>query len=124
MHVTEELSAVRVDADVAAQMLALVAEDQADGRIKTRLDSDNNFALRAIRMTQEIIIATTLVQSIKPSEDFDAMIEGRIFSGSDPDLKTLGGGLVSRIAAAERFPDAELSDDLVESRFDKLLALI
>lgn len=124
MVVANELMSVRVDADVAANMLLAVASELPDGRIKIRLETDQAFGLLAIRMAQEITVATTLAQSIRADQDFAAMLKGRLFSDGDPALKKLGREMVAWIAALDRLPDAELSDDLVECRFIKLLALI
>lgn len=122
----DQLRDIRVDHQVADDLVKVAASGLGDTRLLDRLDKDDNFSLRAGRMGQEIIIATTVAQTITAGAEtvLDEALAKSTFSGQDQDLRAIGRALVARIARLARFPDDELSNELVASRFDKVLAAV
>lgn len=111
-----EVADIRVDPDVAELLVRSTVGRLAAGRVAARLEKEPGFLLGAIRMAQDIVVCTTLAQTLKPDADFGAVVAGRKFAAGDEDLGGIGNALLSRVFAAQRLEDKEISAEVLAGR--------
>lgn len=116
-NITNALGEIRVESHVAEGLIRLVASEIDDDQISTRLDEESDFLLVGIRMTHDILVTTTMAQTLASDAPFAELVASRPFCGDDEDLQTLGHALVDKIAAQPRLPDAEIPDAVLSARY-------
>lgn len=118
------LNNISIGHEIINGLLSLTVADIDNPRIAKRLNSDNNFLLSATRMTNNILIAFTLAQTVAAEESFDEMIPAAPYSQGDNDLHTIGNTMIEKIRSAPRILDIDIPDALLLDRFEKVLAAV
>lgn len=124
-NLIEDLDEIRVDAEIAEAMIRSVAGELGDDEIATRLNESGDFLLGGIRLAQDIILTTTLAETMSLDAPFTKAVSGRIFSGGDDDLQTVGLALMDKITGRPRMPcGEEIPADVLQSRYKAIRAAL
>lgn len=118
------LGDVRIPHAIIGTLLAETIQEIADDRIADRMVGDKSFQIGASSMTHDILISTTLAQTLVPEAPFAQMLSNVSFSGNDKDLMRIGQAMTNKIRALPRVSDANIPDEVLKSRFDVVLAAI
>lgn len=118
------LSNISIGHEIINGLLSMTVADIDNPRIAKRLNNDNNFLLSATRMTNNILIAFTLAQTVAAEESFNEMIPVAPYSLGDNDLYTIGNTMIEKIRSAPPILDIDIPDALLQDRFEKVLAAV
>lgn len=116
-NIVADLAEIRIESHVAEGLIRAVAGEIADDRITARLDEESDFLLVGIRMAHDILVTTTMAQTLASDAPFNELVASRPFCGDDEDLQAIGHALVDKIAAQPRLPDADISDTVLSARY-------
>jgi len=87
-------------------MIRETAASIGDDRLDDRLRGEPGFHLKAVDLTQGLVIAMTLAQTLRPEEKFGAMMGPDTFAGEDASLAKLGAAMLDGMLQAPRLGDA------------------
>lgn len=104
----EAIADIRIPPRHIDAMIRETATSLGDHRLDDRLRGEPGFHMKAVDLTQGLVIAMTLAQSLRPEEKFAAMMGPHRFAGGDADLEKLGGAMLEQMLLAPR-----LGEDLV-----------
>lgn len=105
---SEAIADIRIQPRHIDAMIRETAASLGDHRLDDRLRGEPGFHTKAVDLTQGLVIAMTLAQSLRPEEKFAAMMGPDRFAGGDADLEKLGGAMLEQMLLAPR-----LGEDLV-----------
>lgn len=88
------------------------------------LKGSMDFNARAVAMTQNIVIVTSLAEMIHPSEDFAKILAGAKLSGDTPVLMRLARKLIDQIEACDRALHGLVTPDLFKSRLQLIRGVL
>lgn len=115
---------IRIEPHIAEGLIRMAAEEIDDERVTARLDDEKDFLLVAIRMAQDILITTTMAQTMASDTPFKQMVASRAFGGDDADLQALGQALIDMIMARPRIADPEIPEELLVARYKEIRAAL
>lgn len=111
---------VRFPAAVIDGLLQGALHELGDVRVAERLKQVKDFHTLAVRMTQDLLIAVSLAQSLSPGAPFGMMMPHSPFSSHDKDLRELGHAMFRKMVSLDRLPDSDIPDALLKERFEKV----
>ena len=119
-----DIADIRIDPVLAEELMRSVLEDLDDERISARVSDERDFQMAAIRTTQDVLTMTTLAQTMRDTVPFKEVLSSRAFASGEADLQVIGQALAEKIARQPRIPDAEITDDLLATRYKAIIAAI
>lgn len=120
----EVIGAMRIPSAQIDTMLRETLEQLGDAVLRQRLDTDRPFQVRAVDLTQNIVLSTTLADVLLPEEPFEDMVRGMHFSSGDPDLARIGHSMVDSIEDLDVFTVSANVQLMRKARFDAVRAAI
>lgn len=118
------LSDLRIPHTQIATMINEAIESMGDQTIGARLRQERDFYFRASDLTQNLVVAVTLAQTLDQAAAFESMLQGASFSGGDFDLSKLGIHMLSWMVALPREVTADLPEGLFHERVKMIEAAI
>jgi hypothetical protein len=86
-------------------MIRETAAALGDERLDDRLRGEPGFQLKAVDLTQGLVIVMTLAQALAPEEKFAAMMGPDTFANGDPGLAKLGQAMLEAMLKSPRLGD-------------------
>lgn len=83
-------------------MIRETAASLGDERLDDRLRGEPGFQLKAVDLTQGLVIAMTLAQTLAPEEKFASMMGPETFANGDAGLAKLGGAMLEAMVQSPR----------------------
>lgn len=83
-------------------MIRETAASLGDERLDDRLRGEPGFQLKAVDLTQGLVIAMTLAQTLAPEEKFAAIMGPETFANGDAGLAKLGGAMLEAMLQSPR----------------------
>jgi len=111
---------LRVDPQVSEGLIRTTIRRMGVPALASRLESDGKFMFRAMAMVQDLVVSTTLAQSLTPDTEFSDVLAARSFAGGDDSLRQVGLAMFTWIANSARLQDAEISNELLSARLDQI----
>lgn len=112
--VNAALADIRISHHHIETMIRETATLMGDERLADRLRGEPGFHLKAIGVTQNLVVAMTLAQTLAADQKFSAMMGPETFSGNDQDLAKLGGVMLDGMIQAPRLGAMVLEELLAE----------
>jgi hypothetical protein len=112
----EAISAIRIQPRHIDAMIREMAASIGDHRLEDRLRGEPGFHLKAVDLTQGLVIAMTLAQTLRPEEKFAAMMGPDRFAGGDACLEKLGGAMLEQMLLAPRLGNELVPEETLQDR--------
>jgi hypothetical protein len=97
-------------------MIRETAASLGDHRLDDRLRGEPGFHMKAVDLTQGLVIAMTLAQTLQPEEKFAAMMGPDRFAGGDAGLEKLGGAMLEQMLLAPRLGAELVPEETLRDR--------
>ncbi|MDK6079787.1 hypothetical protein [Massilia varians] len=114
--ISEALAEMRIRHRHIAAMIRETAVFLGDDRLDDRLRGEPGFHIKAVELTQALVIAMTLAQTLKPEEKFANLMGPERFSGGDSCLEKLGTAMLENMVQSPRLAENLVSDDMLRER--------
>lgn len=112
----EALFDIRIPSRHIDAMIRETAASLSDHRLDDRLRGEPGFHLTAVDMTQGLVIAMTLAQTLRPEERFAAMMGPDRFAAGDTGLERLGGAMIEHMLQGPRLGTDLVPEDTFQER--------
>lgn len=116
--VAEAIGNIRIPAQHIVDLLDGAIETTGDVGLASHFAANPAIRLRAVDMTQQVAIVSTLAQTMAPEMPFHHTVNGLCFSGGDPQLRKVFVCMIGMIRALPRIPDSSIPDSLWNERFN------
>lgn len=97
-------------------MIRETAASLGDERLDDRLRGEPGFQLKAVDLTQGLVIAMTLAQTLAPEEKFAAMMGPETFANGDAGLAKLGGAMLEAMLQSPRLGEGVVPEETLLER--------
>lgn len=97
-------------------MIRETAASLGDERLDDRLRGEPGFQLKAVDLTQGLVIAMTLAQTLAPEEQFSAMMGPETFANGDASLAKLGGAMLEAMLQSPRLGENVVPEETLLER--------
>lgn len=97
-------------------MIRETAASLGDERLDDRLRGEPGFQIKAVDLTQGLVIAVTLAQTLAPEEKFAAMMGPETFGNGDAGLVKLGTTMLEAMVNSPRLGENVVSDETLLAR--------
>lgn len=114
--ISEALADMRIPHRHIEAMIRETAASIGDDRLDDRLRGEPGFHLKAVDLTQGLVIAMTLAQTLQPAEKFADMMGPERFAQGDSGLEKLGGAMLEQMLQAPRLGDELVPEDTLQER--------
>lgn len=114
--INEAISDIRIQPRHVDAMIRETAASLADHRLDDRLRGEPGFHLKAVDLTQGLVIAMTLAQTLQPEQNFAAMMGPDRFAGGDPSLEKLGSAMLEQMLLAPRLGSEVVPEETLKER--------
>lgn len=118
--IQSDVSDIRIDTQVAEGLVEMVIAGMGDSSLQERIRRDAAFRTNVVRLGQDVVVVTTLAQTMAPNADFAIAVASRKFADGDGDLIRIGAGLLDEIAKSNRLRDEDIPQELVDKRFTEV----
>lgn len=112
----EALQQLRIPHRRIETMIRETADSIGDERLDDRLRGEPGFHLKAVDLTQGLVVAMTLAQTMRPEENFAAMMGPDRFAGGDPGLEKLGSEMLELMMLAPRLGENLVPEETLQER--------
>jgi hypothetical protein len=113
---SEALAEMRIPHQHIEAMIRETASAVGNERLTDRLRGEPGFHLKAVDLTQGLVIAMTLAQTMRPEEKFSDMIGPERFSGGDAGLVKLGSAMLEQMLQAPRLGAELVPEETLQER--------
>lgn len=124
INAADALGDIRIPSDQIDAMINETVSDLEDENLKTRLANDKQFQMQLVALTQNVVVSTSLAQSLEPHASFEEMLSGESFSNGDVDLQRIGLSMIDKIRELPRIQDPDIPDELLKTRFNLVASAI
>jgi len=97
-------------------MIRETATSLGDERLDDRLRGEPGFQLKAVDLTQGLVIAMTLAQTLAPEEKFAAMLGPETFANGDTGLAKLGEAMLEAMVKSPRLGENLVPEETLLER--------
>lgn len=97
-------------------MIRETAASLGDERLDDRLRGEPGFQLKAVDLTQGLVIAMTLAQTLAPEEKFAALMGPETFANGDAGLAKLGGAMLEAMLQSPRLGENVVPEETLLER--------
>lgn len=97
-------------------MIRETAVSLGDERLDDRLRGEPGFQLKAVDLTQGLVIAMMLAQTLAPEEKFAAIMGPDTFANGDAGLAKLGGAMLEAMLQSPRLGENVVPEDMLRER--------
>jgi hypothetical protein len=97
-------------------MIRETAASLGDERLDDRLRGEPGFQLKAVDLTQGLVIAMTLAQTLAPEEKFAAVMGPETFANGDAGLAKLGGAMLEAMLQSPRLGENVVPEETLLER--------
>jgi len=97
-------------------MIRETAASLGDERLDDRLRGEPGFQLKAVDLTQGLVIAMTLAQTLAPEEKFAAVMGPETFANGDAGLAKLGGAMLKAMLQSPRLGENVVPEETLLER--------
>ncbi|MBY0240063.1 MAG: hypothetical protein K2X55_12180 [Burkholderiaceae bacterium] len=112
----DALSHIRIPPRHIVTMIRETAASLGDHRLDDRLRGEPGFHLKAVDLTQGLVIAMTLAQTLRPEEKFAAMLGPDRFGAGDASLEKLGSAMIDQMLQGPRLGSDLVPDETLQER--------
>jgi len=112
----EALSDIRVPPRHIDAMIRETAVSLGDHRLDDRLRGEPGFHLKAVDLTQGLVVAMTLAQTMRPEEKFELMMGPERFAGGDTCLEKLGIAMLEQMLQVPRLGNELVPEETMQER--------
>lgn len=110
------LANVRIPHRHVERMIRETAASLGDERLDDRLRGEPGFRLKAVDLTQGLVIAMTLAQTLAPEEKFAAMMGPETFAYGDAGLVKLGTTMLGAMVNSPRLGESVVPEETLLAR--------
>lgn len=107
---------MRIPHNHVEAMIRETAASLGDERLDDRLRGEPGFQLKAVDLTQGLVIAMTLAQTLAPEEKFAALMGPETFANGDAGLAMLGGAMLEAMLQSPRLGENVVPEGTVRER--------
>lgn len=97
-----------------------IAGETGYDMVAKQAEVDPQFSLRAVKLTQDILVATTLAKTLESDSEFVSYYQGSSFSNQDPILRQMGKVMMKLICAIPSPLDSSITHKSYEQRIQIL----
>lgn len=112
----EALQALRIPHRHIETMIRETATAIGDDRLNDRLRGEPGFHLKAVDLTQSLVAAMTLAQTMRPEEMFASMMGPDRFAGGDAGLEKLGSEMLDQMMLTPRLGENLVPEETLQER--------
>jgi hypothetical protein len=113
---SDALAEMRIPHQHIEAMIRETASAVGDERLTDRLRGEPGFHLKAVDLTQGLVIAMTLAQTMRPEENFADMMGPERFAGGDAGLVKLGNAMLEQMLQAPRLGAELVPEETLQER--------
>lgn len=110
------LADIRIPHRHVEAMIRETASSLRDERLDDRLRGEPGFQLKAVDLTQGLVIAMMLAQTLAPEEKFAAMMGPDTFADGDTGLAKLGEAMLQAMVMSPRLGENLVPDETLLER--------
>ena len=107
---------MRIPHNHVEAMIRETAASLGDERLDDRLRGEPGFQLKAVDLTQGLVIAMTLAQTLAPEEKFAAMMGPETFANGDGGLAKLGQAMLEAMLKSPRLGENVVPEETLLER--------
>jgi len=112
----EAIAGMRIQPRHIDAMIRETAASLGDPRLDDRLRGEPGFHMKAVDLTQGLVIAMTLAQTLRPEENFASMMGPDRFAGCDAGLEKLGSAMLEQMLLAPRLGTELVPEEALQER--------
>lgn len=114
--INEAIADIRIAPRHIDAMIRETATSLGDHRLDDRLRGEPGFHLKAVDLTQGLVIAMTLAQTLRPEEKFAAMMGPDRFAAGDAGLEKLGSAMLDQMLQGPRLGADLVPEEILQER--------
>ena len=114
--VSAAVADIRIPHNHVEAMIRETAATVGDELIADRLRGEPGFHLKAVGLTQSLVVAMTLAQTLAVDQNFAALMGPDTFGGGDQGLAKLGNAMLDGMQQAPRLAGGLVPEETLQER--------